>query len=137
MAAQPQDAASRIESEVRRIRGLIDRHAHAEALSVAGALLEQAPAYLELIAHWEQVLPGKILRVPHEELVDDVAGNVARMLEFLDLPFEPGCLEFYKTERTVRTASSEQVRQPIFRDGIDQWRNFDPWLGELRSALER
>jgi hypothetical protein len=66
-----------------------------------------------------------------------VAGNVARMLEFLDLPFEPGCLEFYKTERTVRTASSEQVRQPIFRDGIDQWRNFDPWLGELRSALER
>jgi hypothetical protein len=94
-------------------------------------------AYLELMAHWERVLPGKILCVQHEELVDDVEGNVARMLEFLDLPFEPGCLEFYKTERSVRTASSEQVRQPIFRDGIDQWRNFEPWLGQLRSALER
>ena len=94
-------------------------------------------AYLELMAHWECVLPGKILRVQHEELVDDVEGNVARMLAFLGLPFEPGCLEFYKTERSVRTASSEQVRQPIFRDGIDQWRNFEPWLAELRSALER
>jgi tetratricopeptide (TPR) repeat protein len=94
-------------------------------------------AYLGLMAHWERVLPGKILRVQHEELVDDVEGNVTRMLEFLELPFEPGCLEFYKTERSVRTASSEQVRQPIFRDGIDQWRKFEPWLGQLRSALER
>jgi tetratricopeptide (TPR) repeat protein len=94
-------------------------------------------AYLELMAHWNEVLPGKILRVQHEELVDDLEGGVRRMLEFLGLPFEEGCLEFYKTERSVRTASSEQVRRPIFREGIDQWRNFEPWLGELRAALVR
>jgi tetratricopeptide (TPR) repeat protein len=93
-------------------------------------------AYVELMAHWERALPGKILRVQHEELVDDVEGNVARLLEFLELPFELRCLEFYNTERSVRTPSSEQVRQPIFRDGIDQWRNFEPWLGQLRVAIE-
>ncbi len=92
-------------------------------------------AYLELMAHWEQVLPGKILRVQHEAVVDDLESSVRRILEFLGLPFEPGCLEFYKTERSVRTASSEQVRQPIFREGVDQWRNFEPWLGPLKTAL--
>jgi tetratricopeptide (TPR) repeat protein len=95
-------------------------------------------AYLELMAHWDAVLPpGKILRVQHEQLVDDLEGGVRRLLEFLQLPFEASCLEFYKTERSVRTASSEQVRQPIFRAGIDQWRNFEPWLAELKAALGR
>jgi tetratricopeptide (TPR) repeat protein len=94
-------------------------------------------AYLELMAHWEQVLPGNILRVQHETVVDDLESSVRRILEFLGLPFEPGCLEFYKTERSVRTASSEQVRQPIFREGVDQWRNFEPWLGPLKTALGR
>jgi len=60
---------------------------------------------------------------------------VRRILAFLALPFEPACLEFYKTERSVRTASSEQVRQPIYREGVDQWRNFAPWLGPLKAAL--
>jgi hypothetical protein len=60
---------------------------------------------------------------------------VRRILDFCGLDFEPACLEFYKTERSVRTASSEQVRQPIYKEGLDQWRNFDPWLGELKRAL--
>jgi tetratricopeptide (TPR) repeat protein len=92
-------------------------------------------AYVELMAHWDQVLPGKVLRVQHEELVGDLDSQVRRILEFLDLPFEPACLEFYKTERSVRTASSEQVRQPIYKEGLDQWRNFEPFLGPLKQAL--
>ena len=91
--------------------------------------------YVDLMAHWNSVLPGRILRVQHEELVADLTGNVRRLLEFCGLPFEAQCLEFYKTERSVRTASSEQVRQPIFKEGLDQWRNFEPWLGALKAAL--
>jgi hypothetical protein len=87
------------------------------------------------MAHWDEVLPGKVLRMQHEELVGDLESQVRRMLEFLDLPFEPACLEFYKTERSVRTASSEQVRQPIYKEGLDQWRNFERWLGPLKEAL--
>ncbi len=92
--------------------------------------------YVELMRHWDQALPGKVLRVQHEDLVEDLEGNVRRILAFCDLDFEPSCLTFYKTERSVRTASSEQVRQPIYKEGLDQWRNFEPWLGELKSALE-
>jgi len=91
--------------------------------------------YLELMRHWEMVLPGKVLRVQHEEVVDDLEGNVRRILDFCGLDFEPGCVEFHKTERSVRTASSEQVRQPIFRDGLDQWKNYEPWLEPLKDAL--
>ena len=91
--------------------------------------------YLELMAHWDAVLPGRVLRVHHEDVVDDLEGSVRRILDFCDLPFEAACLEFYRTERSVRTASSEQVRRPIFREGLDQWRNFEPWLGPLREAL--
>ena len=87
------------------------------------------------MGHWESVLPGKVLRVQHEDVVEDLAGNVRRILEFCGLEFEPACLEFYKTERSVRTASSEQVRQPIYKEGIDQWRNFEAWLGTLKEAL--
>ncbi|MGA2709166.1 MAG: tetratricopeptide repeat-containing sulfotransferase family protein [Steroidobacteraceae bacterium] len=91
--------------------------------------------YLELMAHWDRALPGKVLRVQHEQVVEDLEGNVRRLLDFCGLEFEPACLEFFKTERSVRTASSEQVRQPIYRDGIDQWRHFEPWLGRLHAAL--
>jgi tetratricopeptide (TPR) repeat protein len=93
-------------------------------------------AYLRLMGHWDEVLPGKVLRIQHEELVEDLEGNVRRLLDFCELPFEPACLEFWKTERSVRTASSEQVRRPIYKEGVDQWRNFEPWLGPLRAALE-
>jgi hypothetical protein len=85
--------------------------------------------------HWDSVLPGRILRVQHEDVVEDLESNVRRLLDFCGLPFEPACLEFHKTERSIRTASSEQVRRPIFREGLDQWRHFEPWLGPLRDAL--
>jgi hypothetical protein len=91
--------------------------------------------YVELMDHWQAVLPGKILCVQHEDVVEDIEGAVRRLLDFCGLSFEPQCLEFYKTERSVRTASSEQVRQPIFKDGLDQWRHFEPWLGPLKDAL--
>ena len=92
-------------------------------------------SYVELMAHWERVLPGKILRVQYEDVVEDLEGDVRRILDFCGLEYEPQCIEFYKTERSVRTASSEQVRQPIFREGLDQWRNFEPFLGPLKAAL--
>jgi len=91
--------------------------------------------YVELMAHWDDALPGRILRIQHEDVVDDLEGNVQRLLEFCELEFEPGCVEFYKTERTVHSASSEQVRRPIYREGIDQWRNYERWLGPLKEAL--
>jgi tetratricopeptide (TPR) repeat protein len=91
--------------------------------------------YLELMAHWNEVLPGRVLKVEHEAVVDDLDGNVRRILEFCGLDFEPSCVEFHKTERSIRTASSEQVRQPIFREGLDQWKRYEPWLGPLKAAL--
>jgi tetratricopeptide (TPR) repeat protein len=91
--------------------------------------------YLELMQHWHRVLPGRVLRVQHEDLVDDLEGNVRRILEYCGLAFEGACVEFYKTERSVRTASSEQVRQPIYREGLGQWRHYEPWLEPMRAAL--
>jgi tetratricopeptide (TPR) repeat protein len=91
--------------------------------------------YLELMAHWDSVLPGRVLRVEHEEVVENLEANVRRILDFCGLEFEPQCVEFYKTERSVRTASSEQVRRPIFKEGINQWRSFEPWLGPLKAVL--
>jgi tetratricopeptide (TPR) repeat protein len=91
--------------------------------------------YVELMDHWDAVLPGRVLQVQHEDLVDDLEGNVRRILDYCGLPFEQACIEFHKTKRSVRTPSSEQVRQPIFRDGLDQWKKFEPWLGPLRDAL--
>jgi len=91
--------------------------------------------YLDLMRHWDRVLPGRVLRVQHEDVVDDLDGNVRRILGFCGLPFEPACVEFHKTQRAVRTPSSEQVRQPIFRDGLDQWKKYKPWLDPLVEAL--
>jgi tetratricopeptide (TPR) repeat protein len=92
-------------------------------------------SYVDLMDHWQRVLPGRILRVQYEDVVADLPGNVRRILEFCGLDYEPQCVEFYKTERSVRTASSEQVRQPIFKEGLDQWRNFEPFLQPLKVAL--
>ncbi len=91
--------------------------------------------YVRLMAHWDRVLPGKVLRVWHADTVNDFEGTVRRLLDFCGLSFEPACLEFHKTERAVRTVSSEQVRRPIYREGLDQWRHFEPWLGPLQEAL--
>jgi len=91
--------------------------------------------YLELMRHWNSVLPGQVLRVQHEEVVEDLEGSVRRLLDYCGLEFEPACVEFHRTERRVNSASAEQVRQPIYREGVDQWRHYEPWLGPLREAL--
>ena len=91
--------------------------------------------YIRLMEHWDTVLPGNILKVQYEDVVLDLETQVKRLLEFCGLPFEENCLKFHKTKRSVRTPSSEQVRQPIYFDGMDYWRNFDPWLNPLREAL--
>jgi tetratricopeptide (TPR) repeat protein len=91
--------------------------------------------YLELMRHWDAVLPGRVLRVLYEDVVDDLEGSVRRLLDFCELEFESSCLGFHQTERSVRTASSEQVRQPIYREGLSQWRHYGPWLTPLREAL--
>jgi predicted Zn-dependent protease len=91
--------------------------------------------YLELMRHWNAVLPGRILRVDHEDVVEDLEGNVRRILEFCGLDFERSCVEFHKNERSVRTASSEQVRRPIFREGLDHWKHYAPWLRPLEESL--
>ena len=91
--------------------------------------------YFDLMDHWHGVLPGQVLQVDHEAVVDDLETQVRRMLAFCDLPFEEACLRYYETERNVRTPSSEQVRQPIFKDSVEQWRNFEPWLADLRTVL--
>lgn len=91
--------------------------------------------YVELMRHWDDIFPGKILRIQHEDVLDDPEGQIRRMLGYLELPFEQACLNFHQTDRAVRTASSEQVRQPINRAGQGAWRPFDPWLGDLRKAL--
>jgi predicted Zn-dependent protease len=91
--------------------------------------------YVRIMEHWDRVLPGRVLRVQHEDVINDLEGSVRRILDHLGLKFEPACVEFHRTDRRVHTASSEQVRRPISREGMDQWRNFEPWLGDLRAAL--
>jgi tetratricopeptide (TPR) repeat protein len=91
--------------------------------------------YLDLMQHWDNVLPGKVLHVQYEDVVADLETQVRRILDFCGLPFEAACVNFHQTDRAVRTASSEQVRQPIFRSGLDQWENFDAFLAPLRAAL--
>ena len=91
--------------------------------------------YLELMRHWDEVLPAQVLRLHYEDVVQDLERSVRRLLEFCGLGFEPACVEFHRTERSVRTASSEQVRQPIYREGLTQWRHYEPWLAPLREAL--
>jgi tetratricopeptide (TPR) repeat protein len=92
-------------------------------------------AYVELMAHFDSVLPGRVHRVFYEQMVEDTEREVRRLLDYCGLSFEPACLRFHETERAVRTASSEQVRVPIYRDGVEQWRHFEPWLEPLTGAL--
>ncbi len=91
--------------------------------------------YVQLMDHWDTVLPGKILRVRYEDVVADLEAQVRRLLEHCGLPFEEACINFHQTKRAVRTASSEQVRQPIFKSGVDQWENFSAHLDPLRDIL--
>ena len=92
-------------------------------------------AYETLMSHWHKVLPGEILTVQHEDVLDDLEGQVRRLLDFCGLPFEENCLSFHKTKRVIKTPSSEQVRQPIYKTGMDQWRPFDQHLNDLKQVL--
>ena len=91
--------------------------------------------YVALMDHWDKVLPGKVLQVRYEEVVADLEVQVRRLLDFCGLPFEESCVRFHETDRAVRTASSEQVRQPIYKSGVDQWEKFSPYLDPLREVL--
>jgi len=91
--------------------------------------------YVRLMAHFDAVLPGRVHRVIHEHLLDDPDAEIRRLLAALGLPFEDACLSFHDNKRAVRTASSEQVRRPINRDGVGQWRPYSAWLDPLRAAL--
>jgi hypothetical protein len=86
--------------------------------------------------HWNRVLPNKILRVNNEDVIEDLEGQVRRMLEFLELPFEESCISFHETERSVRTASSEQVRKPINKEGMERWKPYAKNLKPLLNALD-
>jgi tetratricopeptide (TPR) repeat protein len=91
--------------------------------------------YVELMAHWDEVLPGKVHRVIYEDMVADPERHIRALFERLDLPFEEAALRFHENDRLVRTASSEQVRRPIFSEALDHWKHYEPWLGPLKSAL--
>ena len=91
--------------------------------------------YLRMMAHFDALAPGRVHRVIHEELVDRPESEIRRMLDYVGVPFHGDCLRFHENKREVRTASSEQVRRPINREGLDQWRAFEPWLGPLKEAL--
>ena len=93
--------------------------------------------YVDVMEHWQQVLPGRVLRVQHEDVIDDLEGQVRRILDYCGLEFEQNCVDFHKSKRAVKTPSAEQVRQPIYKTGMDQWRNYDEFLGPLKSALTR
>lgn len=91
--------------------------------------------YVDLMDHWDEVLPGKVLRVQYEEVVADLETQVRRILDYCELDFEESCVSFYQTDRAVRTPSSEQVRQPIYKSGVEQWKNFEGNLDPLKQAL--
>jgi tetratricopeptide (TPR) repeat protein len=91
--------------------------------------------YIGFMALWDDRLPGHVHHIFYEDLVTDTEAEVRRLLGYLGLEFEQACLDFHQTERAVRTPSAEQVRQPIFVNGLDQWRHFDPWLDPLKQAL--
>jgi hypothetical protein len=87
------------------------------------------------MAHIDRVLPGRVVRMFHEDMVDDSEREIRRLLDALGLPFEDSCLRFWENDRAVRTASSEQVRRPIFKEGTEQWLMFEPYLDPLKAAL--
>jgi hypothetical protein len=94
-------------------------------------------AYEKMMTHWDQVLPGFVLKIQHEDVINDLDGQVRRLLDFCELPFEQNCVDFHKTSRHIKTPSSEQVRQPIYRSGMEQWKNFESQLTPLKQHLEK
>jgi tetratricopeptide (TPR) repeat protein len=98
-------------------------------------LVHYYQSYQSLMTHWDTVLPGFVLKVQHEDVIDDLETQVRRILDFCQLPFESSCLHFYNTKRTIKTPSSEQVRQPINTNARDQWKNFETHLTPLMNAF--
>jgi hypothetical protein len=92
--------------------------------------------YQKLMDHWHEVMPGKVLDVQYEEVVADLETQVRRILDYCGLPFEQACLDFHQTDRAVKTASSEQVRQPIYTSSVNLWKNYETHLDELLEVLE-
>ena len=90
---------------------------------------------MKLMDHWDEVLPGRVLRVQYEDMVNDTEAQIRRLLDYCGLGFEDQCLHFYETKRAIRTPSSEQVRQPVYQQGLEQWRNYEEHLGPLKEAL--
>jgi cyclopropane fatty-acyl-phospholipid synthase-like methyltransferase len=91
--------------------------------------------YVRLMDHWDAVLPGRVHRVEYEEMVTDTEAQIRTLLDYCGLDFEQQCLKFYETDRAVRTPSSEQVRKPIYKEGLEQWRHFEAHLDPLKEAL--
>jgi hypothetical protein len=91
--------------------------------------------YLGLMAHFDRVLPGKIHRVFYEQVIDDIEGEVRRLLAYCGLAFQSNCLRFHENDRPVRTPSAQQVRKPLYRDGVEHWRHYEAWLEPLKAAL--
>jgi tetratricopeptide (TPR) repeat protein len=116
--------------------GFKQHFAHGHAFSYdLGDLGRYYRDYVAAMDHYDAVLPGRVHRVIYEDLVEDLEGEVRRLLDYCGLPFEAACLRFYENDRPVRTVSSEQVRRPIFREGLEQWRAYEPWLDPLKAAL--
>ncbi|MEO2021703.1 MAG: sulfotransferase, partial [Pirellulaceae bacterium] len=114
------------------------RQLYAEGKSQTYDLDEFAEYYLEycrVMDHWEGVLPGRVLRVQYEEVVADLDGQVRRMLDYCELPWEDSCLDFHRNTRPVNTASAEQVRDPIYTDAVDFWKNYETFLEPVRKIL--
>jgi hypothetical protein len=91
--------------------------------------------YVSLMDHWDEVLPGRVHRVQYENMVDDTEAQIKGVLEYCGLDFEEQCLRFYETERAIRTPSAEQVRKPVYKEGLEHWRNYEKHLGTLKEAL--
>jgi hypothetical protein len=91
--------------------------------------------YVKMMEHWDAVMPGAVLRVRYEDVVADLETQVRRVLDYCGLPFESACVEYHKSGRLVNTASAEQVREPIYRDAVSYWKNYEPYLDELREVL--
>ena len=107
-------------------------HRYAYSLGEIGRFYRE---YVELMAHFDRAIPGAVHRVIYEHMVDDTEAEIRRLLEYCGLPFEAACLRFYENDRPVRTPSSQQVRRPIYREGIEHWRHYESWLEPLKAAL--
>ena len=92
--------------------------------------------YVELMTHWNKVLPNQILSINYEDVVNNFEDSVKKILDYCQIPFEQSCLEFYKSKRSVKTPSAEQVRQPIYKSGMDYWKNYESHLDELKINLK-